>query len=97
MLRDCRSQSAGELPTSHGMMLLQAREQEGTVRKMLAFLLLFLGSSVMADDTPRVLFEFTGADAAKEWQTVNDGVMGGVSEDKFKITDAKTLEFLGCS
>ena len=49
----------------------------------------------MADDTPRVLFEFTGADAAKEWQTVNDGVMGGVSEGKFKITDAKTLEFFG--
>ena len=49
----------------------------------------------MADDTPRVLFEFTGADAAKEWQTVNDGVMGGVSEGNFKITDAKTLEFFG--
>ena len=66
------------------------------IRKMLAFpLLLFLGASVMADDTPRVLFEFTGADAAKEWQTVNDGVMGGVSEGKFKITDAKTLEFFG--
>lgn len=65
------------------------------VRKMLAFLLLFLGASVMADDTPRVLFEFTGADAAKEWQTVNDGVMGGVSEGKFKITDAKTLESFG--
>jgi NADH dehydrogenase [ubiquinone] 1 alpha subcomplex assembly factor 1 len=59
------------------------------------WLLLILGSSVMADDTPRVLFEFTGADAAKEWQTVNDGVMGGVSEGKFKITDKKTLEFYG--
>ena len=66
------------------------------IRKMRAFpLLLFLGASVMADDAPRVLFEFTGADAAKEWQTVNDGVMGGVSEGKFKITDAKTLEFFG--
>ena len=65
------------------------------IRTMLALLLLFLGASVMADDTLRVLFEFTGADAAKEWQTVNDGVMGGVSEGKFKITDAKTLEFFG--
>jgi len=66
------------------------------IRKRLAFpLLLFLGASVMADDTPRVLFEFTGADAVKEWQTVNDGVMGGVSEGKFKITEAKTLEFFG--
>ena len=44
---------------------------------------------------PKVLFDFTGADAAKEWQTVNDGVMGGVSEGKFKITDTKTLEFFG--
>jgi len=34
----------------------------------------------MADDTPKALFDFTGADAAKEWQTINDGVMGGVSE-----------------
>ena len=49
----------------------------------------------MADDPPRVLFDFSGADAAKEWQTVNDGVMGGVSDGKFKITDKKTLEFYG--
>lgn len=54
-----------------------------------------MGSFVMADDTPKVLFDFTGADAAKEWQTINDGVMGGVSEGKFKITDKKTLEFYG--
>lgn len=59
-------------------------------------LLLFaLGSSLMADDTPKALFDFTGADAAKEWQTINDGVMGGVSEGKFRITDRKTLEFYG--
>ena len=49
----------------------------------------------MADESPKVLFDFTGADAAKEWQTINDGVMGGVSEGKFKITDKKTLEFYG--
>ena len=49
----------------------------------------------MADDKPQVLFDFTGADAAKEWQNVNDGVMGGVSEGKFKITDKKSLEFYG--
>ena len=41
------------------------------------------------------MFDFTGADSAKEWQTVNDGVMGGVSEGKFKITDTKTMEFFG--
>ncbi len=53
------------------------------------------GLSLMAGDTTKLLFEFTGADAAKEWQTVNDGVMGGVSDGKFTITDQKTLEFYG--
>jgi len=63
---------------------------------MLAFSLFILtGSFAMADDMPKVLFGFTGAEPAKEWQTVNDGVMGGVSEGKFKITDKKTLEFFG--
>jgi monofunctional biosynthetic peptidoglycan transglycosylase len=52
-------------------------------------------TTVMANETLQTLFDFTGADAAKEWQTVNDGVMGGVSEGKFKITDNKTLEFFG--
>jgi monofunctional biosynthetic peptidoglycan transglycosylase len=49
----------------------------------------------MAEDKPQTLFDFTGADDAKEWQAVNDGVMGGVSEGKLKITDQKTLEFFG--
>jgi NADH dehydrogenase [ubiquinone] 1 alpha subcomplex assembly factor 1 len=57
--------------------------------------LLLSGAFLMADDKPHVLFEFAGANAAKEWQTVNDGVMGGVSEGKFKIADKKTLEFCG--
>jgi len=60
------------------------------------FLTLFMVTTTMgADEKPKVLFDFTKADAAKEWQTVNDGVMGGVSEGKFKITDQKTLEFFG--
>jgi monofunctional biosynthetic peptidoglycan transglycosylase len=53
------------------------------------------GAFLMANDKPHVLFEFAGADAAKEWQAVNDGVMGGVSVGTFKITDKKTLEFSG--
>ena len=65
-------------------------------RKMLPLpLLILMGSFVMADDTPKALFDFTGADGAKDWQAVNDGVMGGVSEGKFKVTDQKTLEFFG--
>ncbi len=57
--------------------------------------LLLSGAFLMADDKPQVLFAFSKAEAAKEWQTVNDGVMGGVSEGQFKITDQKTLEFFG--
>ena len=58
-------------------------------------LTLWMVATAMAEDTPIPLFDFTGADSVKEWQTVNDGVMGGVSEGKFKITDTKTMEFLG--
>jgi monofunctional biosynthetic peptidoglycan transglycosylase len=58
-------------------------------------LLILLGSFVMAEEKPEVLFDFTNPDAAKEWQTVNDGVMGGVSEGKLKVTAEKTLEFFG--
>jgi len=58
-------------------------------------MLILMRSFAMAEDKPQNLFEFTGADAAKEWQNVNDGVMGGVSEGNFKITDKKTLEFFG--
>lgn len=49
----------------------------------------------MAEGATQLLFVFTGADAGKEWQAVNDGVMGGVSEGKFTITDRKTLAFFG--
>ena len=66
------------------------------IHKMLALpLLILMGSFVMAEDVPQTLFDFTVVDTAKDWQTVNDGVMGGVSEGKFKITDAKTMEFFG--
>ena len=57
--------------------------------------LLLSGAFLMADDESINLFDFAGADSAKEWQTVNDGVMGGVSEGKFEITDLKTLKFYG--
>jgi monofunctional biosynthetic peptidoglycan transglycosylase len=49
----------------------------------------------MAADEGRVLFDFTGQSAAKAWVNVNDGVMGGVSDGRFKITDHKTMEFFG--
>lgn len=58
-------------------------------------LALSMVTTAMAEDKMIPLFDFTEADAPKQWQTVNDGVMGGVSEGKFKITDAKTMEFFG--
>ena len=41
-----------------------------------------------------MLFDFSTPDAAKLWQTVNDGVMGGVSDGKVRITETN-LEFYG--
>ena len=60
-------------------------------------MLLFIGGSTLAadEDKPRTLFQFDTADAAKQWSTVNDGVMGGRSEGQFKITDKKTMQFFG--
>jgi len=58
-------------------------------------LALLMVPTVMAQDALIPLFDFTGADAAREWQAVNDGVMGGVSEGRFKITDDKTMAFSG--
>jgi monofunctional biosynthetic peptidoglycan transglycosylase len=62
---------------------------------LLGCLALLLVTPVMAEETIQTLFDFTGAEAAKEWQSANDGVMGGVSEGKFRITDKKTMEFFG--
>jgi NADH dehydrogenase [ubiquinone] 1 alpha subcomplex assembly factor 1 len=58
-------------------------------------LAILMGAFVMAEETTQPLFNFTGTDAAREWQIVNDGVMGGVSQGSFKVIDKKTLEFFG--
>lgn len=59
----------------------------------LAFLLTV--SPVLGDDKERMLFSFDKAEAAKSWQTVNDGVMGGRSVGRFKLNADKKLEFYG--
>jgi monofunctional biosynthetic peptidoglycan transglycosylase len=41
------------------------------------------------------LFAFASPDTAAAWQAVNDGVMGGVSDGRFRITDRQTMEFYG--
>lgn len=60
---------------------------------MLVFVLTV--SPLMADEKDRILFKFDNAEAAKLWQTVNDGVMGGRSDGRFKINEEKNMEFFG--
>jgi NADH dehydrogenase [ubiquinone] 1 alpha subcomplex assembly factor 1 len=62
-------------------------------------LLLCLPSGAKADDKPRVvrphsLTEFDGKDGM-DWQVVNDGVMGGLSEGKLTQKTAGTMMFSG--
>ncbi len=57
--------------------------------------LVMLSSTLVAADKDQVLFDFTGPDAAEAWVNVNDGVMGGVSDGRFRITDNKRMEFFG--
>ena len=52
-------------------------------------------SNLRADDDGRVRFDFRKPEAAKLWQPVNDGVMGGVSDGRFRITEQGTMEFYG--
>mgnify|MGYP001822771647 CR=1 FL=1 len=61
---------------------------------VILFLAMLAATSRAADDG-RVLFDFSKPDAAKAWVNVNDGVMGGISDGRFKITDDKTMEFYG--
>ena len=47
-------------------------------------------------ETPlQPLLDFVGPDTARKWQAVNDNVVGGVSDGRFKITADSTLEFSG--
>ncbi len=51
--------------------------------------------SLNANAEDRILFTFDKAESAKRWQTVNDGVMGGRSDGRFKINEDKNMEFFG--
>jgi len=52
-------------------------------------------AQVAAQQTLLPLVDFARPEAGQQWQAVNDGVMGGVSDGRFKITEGKTLEFFG--
>jgi NADH dehydrogenase [ubiquinone] 1 alpha subcomplex assembly factor 1 len=65
------------------------------MRAISAVILLAFSSQVATEEALRPLLDFAGPEAAQKWQAVNDGVMGGVSDGRFKITDEKTLKFFG--
>jgi NADH dehydrogenase [ubiquinone] 1 alpha subcomplex assembly factor 1 len=65
------------------------------MRAISAVILLALSSQVATEEALRPLLDFAGPEAAQQWQAVNDGVMGGLSDGRFKIADAGTLEFSG--
>ena len=65
------------------------------MRVMWAALLLSLSGQVATQEALRPLLDFAGPDADQKWQAVNDGVMGGVSDGRFRITHEDTLEFFG--
>jgi len=58
---------------------------------------LFVSGNLLADTNSddRMLFTFTNAESGRQWQTVNDGVMGGRSDGRFRINDENNLEFFG--
>ena len=57
--------------------------------------LLSLSAQVATQEVLQPVLDFAGPDSAQKWQAVNDGVMGGVSDGRFRITGEKTLEFFG--
>lgn len=59
------------------------------------FVLTHSVSMAVAEEQSRAIFDFTGDKASKQWQTVNDGVMGGRSEGAFQMTKENTLKFTG--
>jgi monofunctional biosynthetic peptidoglycan transglycosylase len=49
----------------------------------------------MDQEKERLLFTFDKPGAAGQWQTTNDGVMGGRSDGRFKINEDNNMEFFG--
>jgi len=65
-----------------------------TATRSLCLLAVMLMQTVAGRSLQPVL-DFTDPGAVQQWQAVNDGVMGGVSDGRFRITPENTLEFFG--
>jgi monofunctional biosynthetic peptidoglycan transglycosylase len=62
---------------------------------LIACLLVVDQAQAGADKPGKVLFDFADPAAMRGWQIEDDGVMGGVSDGRFRITPEDTLEFFG--
>lgn len=60
-----------------------------------ALLFVSLPLCLAAEPENKQLIVFDEASVDEQWTSVNDGVMGGVSEGGFRIIDDKVLEFYG--
>ena len=59
-------------------------------------ILLVPGSAAVANELKtRVLFDFSETEGGRRWRTVNDGVMGGRSDGRFRFAENGTMEFFG--
>jgi monofunctional biosynthetic peptidoglycan transglycosylase len=54
-----------------------------------------VGNAAMKPEQHRAIFEFDGSDSGRGWTSVNDDVMGGISNGGFRINAAGILEFTG--
>ena len=61
----------------------------------LAAMLFLMATVSVAEAEQRFLFRFDQPESSKQWQSVNDGVMGGRSDGRFRISEDKTMEFFG--
>jgi uncharacterized surface protein with fasciclin (FAS1) repeats len=51
--------------------------------------------AMASEPISKPLIDFSSESVAEQWISVNDNVMGGISEGQFRITDDKTLVFSG--
>ena len=60
-----------------------------------SLLLCFSTTGMAAESISKTLTDFSDVSAAKQWVSVNDSVMGGISEGGFRISEDNTLVFSG--
>ena len=64
-------------------------------KRIICLATLLMAAPLMAQEQERKLFIFETPEAAAQWQTINDGVMGGRSDGRFKINNEQNMEFYG--